>query len=229
MKNIIKTCTICIFLFLFTNASSQELPLTFGVKAGVNLSNMYGDTNDADPLVGFQVGVSVEYLLPQNMFLLSGLELTRKGGKDSAKLNVTDGDGNLLRLEVEEKLTPMYIQIPLHVGYKMFVSNSVKMVFHAGPYLAYGISGKYKNKMKVNGYEFTDDDFINELGIKKDGNVFSSNGLKEFDFGLGIAAGAEFGQIVTKIGYDFGLTNSSDVEDYKLRTRNAYLTLGYNF
>ena len=197
----IKTCFIAVAILLGVNVNAQDKPLEFGVKAGVNLSNMTGDINNTDAKVGFNVGVTMDYALSPDLYLLTGLELTTKGFK------YTEGDAKIT-------LNPMYLQLPVHVGYKLAVAEGTKVVFHAGPYVAYGIAGKATVK--------------NDLGKEKE-NVFSTGGLKEFDFGLGIGAGLEFGKIGVGLGWDFGLVNVWDADNVKVKNMNGYLSLGYKF
>lgn len=201
MKTMIKTCFIAVAILLGVNANAQDKPLEFGVKAGVNLSNMTGDINNTDAKVGFNVGVTMDYALSPDVYLLTGLELTTKGFKYTSSLG-------------KVTLNPMYLQLPVHVGYKLAVAEGTKVVFHAGPYVAYGIAGKATVK--------------NDLGKEKE-NVFSTGGLKEFDFGLGIGAGLEFGKIGVGLGWDFGLVNVWDADNVKVKNMNGYLSLGYKF
>ncbi len=200
MKMTFKTCLVAIALLIGINTYAQDKPITFGVKAGVNLSNVGGDIDGTDAKIGFNAGVTLDYGFTPDVYLLTGLQLTTKGFK------VKD-------LDINSNL--MYLQLPVHVGYKLTVAEATKIVFHAGPYAAYGIGGKT---------EYSDED-----GTYKP-NSFSKGGYKKFDFGLGLGVGAEFGKIGVDLGYDFGLANIVDTEgDGKVRNMNAYLTLGYKF
>lgn len=202
----LKATVLAVSLLIGISASAQDSPIQFGVKAGLNLSNFGGKAgDDLDAKIGFNVGVTVDYALTEDVYLLSGLELTTKGAKLS---------------ESGAKLTfnPMYLQLPIHAGYKLAIAEGTKLVFHAGPYLAYGIGGK----AKLTGAG--DEDYkIDFFGSEEEG------GAKSFDFGVGLGVGAEFGQINAGLGYDFGLANISRSDDAKLKTQNAYLTVGYKF
>ncbi|WP_029903102.1 porin family protein [Prevotella sp. 10(H)] len=221
MKTTFKSCLVIITLLLFvTSANAQDKPLTFGVKAGMNLSNFSGDGADGmDAKIGFNVGVTVDYQLTQELYLLTGLEFTMKGGKDKGTLSLPGYDYTYTG---EEKDNPMYLQIPIHLGYKLAVADATNIVFHAGPYIAYGVGGKSKIKGSYasageNAYVDTDIDF------------FGKDRAKKFDMGLGLGATVEFGKIGVGLGYDFGLLNMSRSSELKVRNMNAYLTLGYKF
>ena len=132
MKISSKLLLALISLGISTTAIAQEL--TFGIKGGFNASHMIGDTKGSGIQPGFHLGVTVDYELQNNLYLLSGLEITTKGGSEK-------GDSGT-RLSA----WPMYLQLPLHVGRKFEISDKVKITVHGGPYAAYGITGRYKIK-----------------------------------------------------------------------------------
>lgn len=191
-----------LLLLVGITVNAQDKPVIFGVKAGVNMSNLNGDIKHNDVRFGYNIGVTLDYKFTPELYLLTGLDLTTKG----LRINVDD---------VKASSNLIYLQLPVHVGYKLSISEITKLVFYAGPYVAYGIGGKHKE----------DAEFIE---VKTDS--FRKYGYKRFDFGLGLGVGAEFGKIVTSLGYDFGLTNiNGSGSDGKIRNSNAYLTLGYKF
>ena len=214
MKTILKTSLIAIALLLGISANAQEKPLTFGVKAGMNLSNFSGD-GDSDSKIGFNAGVTVDYALSSDLYLLSGLELTTKG----AKAEYSESESGV-SVKYKATATPMYLQLPVHLGYKLTVTEGTKIVFHAGPYIAYGIGGKTKAKASANALSI-------DINHEDKEDFFGDEGAKRFDFGVGLGAGVEFGKIGVGLGYDFGLTKLYDAGNNK--NMNAYLTVGYKF
>lgn len=214
MKTILKTSLIAIALLLGISANAQEKPLTFGVKAGMNLSNFSGD-GDSDSKIGFNAGVTVDYALSSDLYLLSGLELTTKG----AKAEYSESESGV-SVKYKATATPMYLQLPVHLGYKLTVTEGTKIVFHAGPYIAYGIGGKTKTKASANALSI-------DINHEDKEDFFGDEGAKRFDFGVGLGAGVEFGKIGVGLGYDFGLTKLYDEGNSK--NMNAYLTVGYKF
>ncbi len=214
MKSIFKTSLIAVVLLIGITASAQEKPLTFGVKAGVNLSNMGGDASGTDAKIGFQGGVTLDYAITPELYIISGLNVSTKGFKmKDVEMDFSDwGKGDY---SGDVTFNPIYLELPIHLGYKLRVADNTKLVFQAGPYLAYGVGGKATIKKNIGGEE--------------KGNVFSTGGLKEFDFGFGGAVGAEFGKIGVNLGYDFGFVNVADTDEGKFKNMNAYLTVGYKF
>lgn len=205
MKTMIKTCFIAVAILLGVNVNAQDKPLEFGVKAGVNLSTFSGDNEGAKAKVGFNAGVTVDYAITPEVYLLSGLEYSLKGAK-------VDG--------VDVKLNMSYLQLPIHIGYKLAIAENTKVVFRGGPYVAYAIDGKWK----VGGISI--DAFGDEI---KTADVDGTSKLKRFDFGLGIGAGLEFGKFGVGLGWDFGLVKVNDSDGGSLKNMNGYLSVGYRF
>lgn len=202
----IKTVLFAAALFIGVNANAQLglglVPFSFGIKGGPNMSNFGGDVHDTSARAGFNVGLTFDLSLPANFYLASGVEFTTKG----AKYRLDGVDGKI-------SANPRYIQVPVHIGYKIHVLPSTNILFHAGPYWAYGVGGR--NKIDGEKYDF--------FG-KGDNELAKRN-----DFGLGIGAGVEFWKFGVGIGYDFGLLNISRIDNTTIRTQNAYLSVGYKF
>jgi len=222
MKTFFKASLIAVALLLGISLNAQDKPLTFGVKAGMNLANFGGDGADGmDAKIGFNVGVTVDYALTQDLYLLTGLEFTMKGAKDKGSISMIDEDFEVVSFEGKQTCNPMYLQVPIHLGYKLAIDDNTKIVLHAGPYLAYGVGGKVNTKG-------TYTEAGQAFSIDSDTDFFGKDKFKRFDLGLGLGVGAEFGKIGVGLGYDFGLLNIADGGD-KVRNMNASLTVGYKF
>jgi hypothetical protein len=112
----------------------------------------------------------------------------------------------------------MYVQLPVHLAYKIDVMPGTRVVLHAGPYAAYGVGGSRKLD-------------VGELGSMDVDKIFGDGAFqyKPFDAGLGIGVGAEFGAILVDLGWDMGLVNISNNDNGSVKNQNAYLSLGYKF
>lgn len=205
MRKIKISFLIIVGMIICTNVSAQ-LPVSFGVKAGVNLSEIQKFEDNIK--VGFNIGVTAELQLPDNFYLLSGLELTTKGAKGK-DYTLADEQGIIYP---DVKLNATYLQLPIHAGYKLEVAPTIKLLIHAGPYFAYGIGGKIKGET---GNKSIDMDFFND-------------NTNRFDFGVGGAVGAEFADKITvSLGADQGLAKIFKDGDQK--NRCAHLSVGYKF
>lgn len=196
----LKLSLLIAFLGIVSFVGAQTPSLS--IKGGLNMSNFYGDElNDKNMKLGFHLGVGADFEFAPNVSLQTGLFFSAKGAKYT--YNNPIGEGN-----AEHNVSANYLQIPVHAAYKIDVTPGTKVVFHAGPYIAYGVGGKLLGDIKT---------FDKDIGFKP------------FDAGLGLGIGAEFGLILVDLGWDMGLTNISRFSGVNVKTQNAYLSLGYKF
>lgn len=205
----IKLLLAATLIMVGVSLNAQDNQFTFGVKAGVNMSNMDIKHIDTKVKFGYNIGVTVDYAINQDWYILSGLQYTTKGTKIDYSI-------------FEAKLNAAYLQLPIHAGYKLEIAPETKLVFHAGPYFAYGINGKAK--ASTNYFEELED----EWGIEGTGKSNTFDTIDRFDMGLGLGVGIEFGKFGLDLGWDYGLINIAK-EDGTTRNGNAYLTVGYKF
>ncbi|HAR38944.1 MAG: hypothetical protein A2W86_13635 [Bacteroidetes bacterium GWD2_45_23] len=194
-------------LAIVTGVSAQ---LNLGIKGGVNMSNLVYDDeiDDNNPKIGFNVGLALDYEFLPSSAIQTGLFFTTKGFK---AVDAT------LDAEYTENL--MYLQLPLHYAYKVDVTPGTRVVFHAGPYAAYGVGGSREAKVG---------NLTGEWDVDK---IFGDENrqYKPFDAGLGLGVGAEFGPILLDLGWDMGLVNISNADNGNVKNQNAYLSVGYKF
>lgn len=183
----------------------------FGVRAGLNVSNVSASGYSADAKAGFHVSGVYQRLLAKTMpiYLETGLQLTQKGCKiDSGKANA------------------MYLEIPVMVNYKFNIKDIVTIYPSIGLYYAYGISGKYKD-------EYTETDGYEEVYISYNEDLFGGdNYLKHSDVGLRIGATVDWKHYSFGLGYEFGLFDIAKNEffgPYRVKSGNFFITIGYNF
>lgn len=187
---------LALFVCAVLTVQAQEAgKFRFGIGAGVNFSNLNYEA-DHSGRTGYNVGIRTDYSITDNLYLGAALNLTQKGCK--------------IKDESDIKLSPTYIELPIHVGYRYAISENLSLFGEAGPYFAYGIMGKAKNE-----YEDVD--------------VFDIDGIKKFDMGIGAAIGAEFVKHVqVRLGYDYGLTGFNDA-DPAPKHSNFHVGLAYMF
>ena len=195
---------VVVMLAIVTAVSAQ---MSLGIKGGVNMSNLVydDDVNDKNPKIGFNIGLAADYEFAPSVALQTGLFFTTKGYKfDSESVDYTE---NL-----------MYVQLPVHLAYKIDVMPGTRVVLHAGPYAAYGVGGSRKLD-------------VGELGSMDVDKIFGDGAFqyKPFDAGLGFGVGAEFGAILVDLGWDMGLVDISNSDNGSVKNQNAYLSVGYKF
>ncbi|MCD7972417.1 MAG: PorT family protein [Candidatus Azobacteroides sp.] len=118
----LKSLLLTVFLLGAFTASAQ---LSFGLKAGLNLSDM-SDYDNTKMKIGYKVGPTVNLSLGDIGFQ-GAILLSSKGVK---------GDG------VDGKIDANYLEIPVSFVYKRPVAFDTNLYINAGPYFAYGLFGK---------------------------------------------------------------------------------------
>jgi len=228
MKNLNKIFLIVVIAFVANNVNAQE-KFSFGVSAGVTMSDIFQSSTDNNPMqdalgltFGYTFGVTVDYNLTDNFFIQSGLSFITKG-TEGEYIYMISSDSFSSSDKI--KAQSMYLQLPIYAGYKFQVAENVKLLFNVGPYFAYGIGGKVKSEhvAKMGGI------VIDAYGIKED--VFSNDGFKRFDCGLGFGAGVEFGKIGVSAAYYLGLINinAHDTDNSTAKNGSFALTVSYKF
>lgn len=195
-----------------TLASAQEFRL--GVTAAMNASRYAvesaGVSIDTDSRIGFKAGLRVEMdaaFITDGFYFDGELLLSSRGAKMNSIVN-----------EAAVKLTsrPYYLEMPIHIGYCMPLSEKVGVFASFGPYLAVGLFGT---------------EVLTTDSVVSHPNTFSDDNLKRFDFGLGLNVGvAMFDHYRIYLGYDWGLLNiSQDSDNSKINNRNFYFGMAYMF
>lgn len=217
--NTIKLKMACLIGILMMSYLSLCSKTTWSLRVGPSFSTFsFSDGASASYRTGFQLKVTGEDLIKNDLYSIFGYELTTKGHKETAE------DGNV-------ETTPMYFQFSWHIGYKSNLTESMRMVFHAGPYVAMGLAGKYKYDYTINSGPLhqSGTDEANFFGTG-DGDINANR----WDFGLGAGVGLEFSKILLDLGYDMGFINvfggsDSAFPGASAYNRNFYLTIGYKF
>jgi len=185
-----------------------RLNLEFGVKAGINYSNVWdsrGEAFRADPKLGLAGGFFMGIPLGKIFGLQPEILLSQKG---------FEGSGTLLGLPYSFSKTTTYLDIPLQLQIKP-IQNFTLL---AGPQFSYLLHQKDK-------YTLADNSTLQEKEFEND------NIRKNI---LGFLAGADFYYehfiVSGRFGWDFQ-TNHGDGTTTTPRYKNRWmqLTVGYKF
>lgn len=205
---------------------------------GMNISNFRMNQlpgSDMDPKAGFNVGIHAEYLLPQcyGVYINAGLEYSMKGAKD--KLTHIDIDENEHTTEMSTTYVsrPMYLQVPIHVGYRYNVIDNLGVYADFGPYFALGTNGKNVTKYE----DYRDNESTRFFTDKSD-----FYRVRRADFGIGFRLGAEYAHHYSlTLSCDWGLTDmltqsqkheiveNTGYKSPSMKNFAAGLTFGYRF
>lgn len=191
-------------------AFAQTAPTSFGLKAGVNLPNYHFSDYEGttDMSTNFHVTGYADVPVSPNFSIQPGVSLQGKG----AKLESND-------LGTFTQNT-MWIEVPVNAVAKLPTMGAGHFYIGAGPYAAFGISGKNKWESEDGGSSVE-----NEFDFGKDGTQ------KGFDAGVNFLAGYQLSNGVNiGAGYGLGLANiAPDNLDIKQNNRVLSFSVGYQF
>lgn len=249
MKKIFILAAMCLTGIATVSAQSfsemfgkdQKGKIGFGVRAGLNISNISGEYGpdsenklDLDSRIGFQIGAVIDLPITNGFYLQPGLFVTTRGARKEISEN---DEGESYKYTNKSKFCPMYLQIPVLASFRADLSKSVNLQVNTGPHFALGLGGKYKEEWNetYEGVTESGSDDIPFFGKSKDDK--EKFGAKRFDLGLSFGAGVTIKKhVYIGIQYDLGLMNMAIHDEEggwsdktKFHNRNFAIQLGYNF
>ncbi|MFB9110622.1 porin family protein [Flavobacterium gyeonganense] len=159
--------------------SSTVVGPEFGIKGGVNMSNLYSDSDDIDDenaLWGFNAGIFAAFPIADKVFIQPEILYTTKG----AEL-----DYNVAGVAGTNKFKLNYIEVPLLVRFNLTENFNV----HVGGYASYLVNAKLTGEGDI---EFDDE--------------LDADDFERFDAGLSAGVGLDFNPISIGLRYNYGLT-----------------------
>lgn len=152
----------------------------FGIKGGLNLTNMFVDeVSDENMKVGFNAGFFAKLPVTRGFSIQPELLYTSKGAKQEYN-NIIEGEG-------EYRFNLNYVELPV-----LAVINVAKNFnLHVGPYVSYLAAANIKNL-----HEDGDQDEIAEL---------DADNFNRFDYGLVGGLGVDISNFTIGARYSYGL------------------------
>jgi hypothetical protein len=163
----------------FTNSNAQSSNVTkFGVKGGVNFSNLYTDNaDDENVLTGFNIGLYAKVPVTNSISIQPEVYYTGKGAEVVYNNAFASGTA---------KFKLNYIEVPV-----MLVANVTKNFnVQVGPYAGYLISGKTTNESGT--YNFQDN--------------INTDDFNKIDAGVAAGLGLDLETVSFGVRYNYGLT-----------------------
>lgn len=183
MRKLILTALTCAAFTVSnaqTNDSSTTSGASFGIKGGVNFSNLYTeDVDDNNMLTSFNVGVFVSMPLTNFLSIQPEFLYSRKGAELVYDNAFASGTG---------KFKLNYIEAPILLKINLTENLNV----HAGPYFAYLIDAEVTNESESGSFDFEEN--------------IDNDDFNKFDYGLSAGAGFDFDSIGFGVRYNYGLS-----------------------
>src|SRR5690554_4374582 len=194
---------------LFVLGAYAQTPLGYGIKAGVNLPN-YSFSNESTDFetkssTNFHVTAYLDAPITSNFYIQPGVSLQGKGAKlyENGSLALTQNT--------------MWVEVPVNAVAKFYTGDAGNFYIGAGPYAAFGISGKNKWESDLGS---TETDF--KFGKDED--------QKSFDAGVNFMAGYQLSSGLTLgAGYGLGLTDIAPNGSGSVKQNNRVLSFSIGF
>jgi len=199
-----------ILIIAIIGISSTSFAQRFGVKGGLNITNLKIENHDTSPKLGFHIGPITEIPFGDIFALETGVLISTKGNK----LEET-----VFGITTKYKTNLVYLDIPINVkaGYDF---GKTRVYGILGPYFAFGLTGKYKSKIDDGG-DITKTDTKVEWG--------SDGSFKRFDSGLTIGACAAVSIFELGISYSHGFVNIATGDIHNTKNRVFSISAAYKF
>lgn len=177
-----------LLVLLITLSVSVSFAQRFGVKGGLNITNLNVENHNYDPKLGFHLGPVAEFHFGNIFGLETGVLLTTKGGTEKI------GDDKY-------KINLTYLEFPVHAraGYDF---GTTRVYGILGPYFGFALGGSYKNNV---------DD------VKTTTKIDFGTDMKRFDAGLTIGACAAVSIFELGFTYNHGFVNIGEWHNTKNR------------
>jgi len=199
-------------------ASVAHAQFHIGMRTGLNVSSMYGNTipvitdgPGVEGKIGFQIGAVGELALGRIFAVQPGLLFSTAGYTSCSAAAFEES-------EMSYQLN--YLQIPLNVLAKLPLGKKANIFLSLGPYAGYALNGKFKMD------DIEDGKVVN---TEKTNVRFGSDALKRFDAGAGFGLGCQVGAVQVDLGMTMGLMNIHSVSGYEMKNLNVGLTVSYFF
>lgn len=182
MKNIVKISAAFLLVFGLSTTSNAQVSDTspqFGVKGGVNFSNIYNEeVDDNNVLTSFNAGVFAEFPVSEFISIQPELLYSRKGA-ELVYDNIVSGTA---------KFKLNYIEAPVLLKFNLGENFNI----HAGPYFAYLIDAKVTNESDSGNFDFEEN--------------YDNDDFNKFDVGLAAGVGVNFEGFGVGVRYNYGLS-----------------------
>ncbi|WP_207512074.1 porin family protein [Longitalea luteola] len=188
MKKIMCAALLSAAILTGTSALAQvqqtpdesDLSPKFGIKGGVNLTNMYvQDVSDENMKVGFNAGFFAKLPITRGFSIQPELLYTSKGAKETYD-NFIQGEG-------EYRFNLNYIELPVLAVINLAKNFNV----HVGPYISYLAAANIKD--------------LEDDGTIEDITDLDAENFNRFDYGVAGGLGIDISNFTIGARYSYGL------------------------
>ncbi|HYW35715.1 MAG TPA: porin family protein [Balneolaceae bacterium] len=162
---------------IFTNKATAQSHGGFGIRGGVNFSQLNNTNANDNSRTGLLLGLYFDESIVDNLLMVQPEVLyTQKGFKSG---------GYNYRID--------YIEVPIDFRVNFVNPSGVLPFVYAGPYVGFKVNTKFPGSSAT----------VNGTTISYN----NGNNVKGTDFGIGVGGGLDFGRVNIGVRYDAGLTH----------------------
>ncbi len=182
-----------------------------GNIARTTLTNSKGDNVTGLKIhPGFRAGVAVEIGIASGVYIAPGLVFRQEGNKEEGAVSGTTKTlSNTLN----------YVSLPVDLGIRIPLSESLAVSAEFGPTFSYGVSSSFESVALV------------KSNLKETYDAFKEKRYNRFDMSINASVAVEFSKFYVRLGTDLGVVNNlkEAVEKASSKNNSFFLGLGYRF
>ena len=188
-----KLVAIILVLMIASLEATNIEAKRFGIKGGVNVTDLNFENGRTPGALGYQLGLSWQYDLPLGFSIQPDILYHVKATKFE---------------QIESQLGLGYVEVPVNVQWGLrFANKNIRVFAQASPFVGYAIAqtGNETGNSIFGEYK----DLADKIGIETD----KWEGINRFSYGAGIGAGVQFGILQLTAQYNWNFGNLLDLKD----------------
>ena len=199
----------------------QTYRLEVGYIQPYQVSEMYRDTY----FHGGKVGGTVDFLLPYNMSVQTGLFYNLGYGRNEQHFSTAEDYGTEY---VVNRLWLHQINVPVRYTYTQKIWSKLALFAYGGPDFQLGLACTQNATSYLSDEKIAFLESLSGTSFATGKTDLYGNGiLRRFNFVLGVGGGVQWDRYRLQSGYDFGMLSIS--KEYTVRQRGWYVSFSYAF
>ena len=195
MKKLIAiSAAILMAALLTTDADAKR----FGIKAGVNVTDLNVENVESVGALGYQAGISWQFDLPLGFAIQPDILYHVKATKFD---------------QVESQLGFGYVEVPVNIQWGLRLADrKVRIFAQASPFVGYAVAqtGDFDSVFDQMG---VDKELLDKVGVNTD-SIDKWANVNRFSYGAGLGAGVQLGFLQLTAQYNWNFGNSIKGEDF---------------
>ena len=195
MKKLIAiSAAILMAALLSTDADAKR----FGIKAGVNVTDLNVENVESVGALGYQAGISWQFDLPLGFAIQPDILYHVKATKFD---------------QVESQLGFGYVEVPVNIQWGLRLADrKVRIFAQASPFVGYAVAqtGDFDSVFDQMG---VDKELLDKVGVNTD-NIDKWANVNRFSYGAGLGAGVQFGFLQLTAQYNWNFGNSLEGKEF---------------